>query len=143
MNPKRFVWSALAVYLVDKTTSILIHGIWLGDWYRAAGGPFRSAGELEALAWVPLATGIAVAALFTYVYVRGFAGDGLPAWLSGLRYGAVMALFYNLPVAFDSFAVYRIPLGLALRWLVAGCAVAVASGLVVAAVYRSGDGRRR
>jgi hypothetical protein len=67
------LFTPLGTYIVLMATAYLVHGVWLMADYNATPASHRTATAMQQRFWV-LATGqVFFAAMFVYVYTRGFA----------------------------------------------------------------------
>ena len=133
MNVKRFAIACVVVYLVNQVLGFLVHGLWLDPVYQAHAGVFRTPEEIQGLYWVMLVTSAVFTVGFCYIFVRGYENRGV---MEGIRYGALIGIFFSVPQAYDSYAVYPIQYALALKWFLSGVAMCIVYGIVVALIYR-------
>lgn len=133
MNWKRVLITFVAVYLVAQVLGFLIHVKWLGPTYAELADVWRPEAELLAKRWIMLVTSAVFCFFFSYIFAKGYEGKGVA---EGVRYGAIIGLFYGVPAAYDAYAIYPIPYGLALNWFLSGLVVTVVLGIVAALVYK-------
>lgn len=133
MNPSRFALGCLAVYAAYQILGFLIHQVWLGPSYAALARVWRPEEELMSKTWIRFLTSAVWAVGFCYLFVRGYQDRGIA---EGVRFGAAIGLFYAIPQAYDTYAIFPIPYLLALQWFLSGLLVSILLGIVAAAVYR-------
>ncbi len=136
MNTKKLLISFVAVYVVAQVLSYLIHAVWLGPTYASLSEVWRPEAELMSKQWIMFVTSAVWAFFFCYIFVRGYENKGL---VEGVRYGAIIGLFFGIPQAYDAYVVYPIPYHLALKWFLSGMVVSILCGIVVALVYKGGE----
>jgi hypothetical protein len=133
VNTKRLLVSFVATYIVYNILGFLIHSVWLADTYASLAAVWRPEAEMTSKMWVFFVTRAFFCFFFCYIFARGYENKGLG---EGLRFGVIIALFYTLPVAYDSYVIYPIPYSLVLQWLFSGLVVSIILGIVVAMVYK-------
>lgn len=133
MNWKRVLIAFVAVYVVYQVLALLVHRIWLEATYLALADVWRPQDELLSKQWIMFVTSAVFCFFFCYIFARGYEGKG---WQEGARYGAIIGLFYSIPVAYDAYVIYPIPYRLALHWFLSGFAICVVVGVVAALVYK-------
>ncbi|MDA2930692.1 hypothetical protein MYX84_12235, partial [Acidobacteria bacterium AH-259-O06] len=129
MDIKRFIIAGVVVYVVYQILGFLIHEVILS-------GPYASLESLwrpEEKTWIFWLTGLLWAALFTFIYTKGYEGKGV---MEGVRYGLWIGLFVSVPMAFNSYAVLPVPASLALQWFIYGTLQTIICGVVVAVIYK-------
>lgn len=133
MNTKRFALSCLAVYVVYQILGYLIHQVWLAPTYQQLAHIWRPESELSSKMWIMFVTSAVWTVMFVYIFVKGYEARGL---MEGVRYGAIIGIFFAIPQAYDNYAILPIPYSLALRWFLSGLAGSLVLGVIVAAIYR-------
>lgn len=133
MNTKSFAITVVVLYVLAQALGYLMHEVWLTPAYEAAAAVFRPKAEMDQMMWMFFVTSAVWVLVFTYIFVRGREGKGI---MEGVRYGALMGLFYNLTVSYDSYVVYPIPYSLALKWFLGGFAISLILGVVASLVYK-------
>jgi hypothetical protein len=133
MNVKSFWITVVAVYVVSLGLGYLVHEVWLTPSYEAAAAAFRPKAEMDQLMWIMFVTGAVWSVIFSYIFVRGREGKGV---MEGVRFGALMGVFYFLAESYGAYVVYPIPYSLALKWFLAGVATSIVLGVVASLVYK-------
>ncbi len=130
MNIKRFLLTALAVFVVHEVLGYVIHAVLLTPYYQETYSLWRMPEEINmALVYM---VGLVWSLLFTYIFTIGYEGKGP---MEGIRYGLLVGLLICVPAAFGTYAVQPITLSLAMAWFVYGTVQVVACGLAAALVY--------
>lgn len=130
---KTFWIGFIVVFVVWQIIGFLVHGMMLGDTYRALWGVFRPEQEMNSLMWMMFVSSALYLLLFCYIFTKGYEGKGLA---EGLRFGLLMGLFMSIPMAIDQYVVYPLPPNLAAIWLVSGVVSFMIAGAVFAAIYK-------
>lgn len=134
VNWTRFLIACVAVYVFYHLFGWVFHEWVMGDRYQALSGTlFRPQEETMDRFWLLYLTSAVWSVLFCFIFVRGYEGKGL---MEGVRYGVIMALFFGLPMAYESWIFYPIPLSMAHAWFIAGAVLSIVSGILAAAIYR-------
>ena len=131
MNTKKFALSFVAVYVVNRVLSYLIHEFWLAEPYAAVTEIWRP--ELMSKMWIMLITSAFWCFFFCYLFVRGYEGRGI---MEGVRFGAIIGLFYAIPHAYEQYVIFPVPYHLAMNWFIAGMVTSILGGIVVALIYK-------
>ena len=132
MNIKRFLIAGVAVYVVFEVLDFIVHGLILSSTYETMMDVFRP--QMENYMWIMYITGLVFAFLFVYIYTKGREGKGVA---EGIRYGFIMGLFMLSIGMFNQYAVYEIPLSLAVQWFVYGMIQFMICGAVASLIYKS------
>ena len=130
---KKLLIAFVAVYVVGQIMGYLIHQVWLMPTYAALASVWRPGPEMASKMWIMLVTAATWSFFFCYVFARGYEGKGLA---EGVRYGAIIGLFFGISSAYNQYVVYPIPGSLALKWFLSGLAFCVVQGIVAAALYK-------
>ncbi|TDJ35416.1 MAG: hypothetical protein E2O56_01055 [Gammaproteobacteria bacterium] len=133
MNTKSFAITVVVLYVLQQVLGYLMHQVWLTPVYEELAAVFRPRAEMDQMLWIFFATSAVWVLVFTYIFVRGREGKGI---MEGVRYGALMGLFYNLTIAYDSYVIYPITSSLALKWFLGGIAISIILGVVASLVYK-------
>ena len=123
----------MVLYVLAQVLGYLMHQVWLTPVYDELAAVFRPKAEMDQMMWIFFATSAVWVLVFTYIFVRGREGKGI---MEGVRYGALMGLFYNLTIAYDSYVIYPLPSSLALKWFLGGIAISIILGVVASLVYK-------
>jgi hypothetical protein len=135
MGSKRIILAVVLAFVALVVAGFLIHSIWLGTTYEAMrddGFSFRAPDALQHRLWLIWLGDLLYSILFVWVYVRG--REETPWVWQGLRYGVLMTLFTIVPSALNEYVTYNLQHMLVVKWMVAGGAVLVILGLIVAAI---------
>jgi hypothetical protein len=123
----------IVVYVVWQVIGFVVHGIMLGDTYRALWGVFRPEAEMNGMMWMMFLSSALYLLLFCYIFTKGYEGKGIG---EGLRFGLLMGLFLSIPSALDQYVVYPLPPDLPAIWLVSGVISFMIAGAIFAAIYK-------
>jgi hypothetical protein len=123
----------IVVYVVWQVIGFVVHGIMLGDTYRALWGVFRPETEMNGMMWMMFLSSALYLLLFCYIFTKGYEGKGIG---EGLRFGLLMGLFLSIPSALDQYVVYPLPPDLPAIWLVSGIVSFMIAGAIFAAIYK-------
>jgi hypothetical protein len=130
MKWKAFLIASLCVFVASQALDYLIHNMVLGPTYEALKHIWRP--DMESKMWIMPVVGGIWAVLFTMIFIKGYEGRGL---MEGVRFGLLIGLFWAIPMAYGSYAVYPIPYSLAFQWFLYGTMETILLGIVVALVY--------
>ena len=132
---KRWALATVGAFAVLFTTGFLIHHLWLGEFYHAHAQWWRPAGEMPSMLPVLFTAQLALAALLSAVYAKGYepnkGGVG-----QGVRFGVLVGLLLTLPCSLMNHVIYPYPTSLIMRWLIGGLAEIILAGGVIGAIYR-------
>jgi hypothetical protein len=131
MNIKRFILASIAVFVVIQAIDWLVHGALLSKWYMEIQGLWRP--DMMNLMWVMMLGSLFFSFMFVFIFVKGYEGKGT---MEGVRYGLYVGLLVMVTGSLGQYAMYPIPLGMALIWLVYGIIEMIIAGGVAAAIYR-------
>lgn len=131
MNVKRFIQASLAVFLAFEVFDFVVHTLILGKTYAGLANLWRP--DMMSMMWIFHSGSFVLAFLFTYIFIKGYENKGLA---EGVRYGAIIGLFMNIPYAFYEYAMYPLPLSLCLQWFAYGMIEFIICGVIAAAIYR-------
>ena len=130
---KRFWMAFAACYVIGQLLGFMINGVLLAPSYQAQAAVWRPEADLQAHMWVFLLTSLVAIFLFCFIFTKGYENKGV---MEGVRYGAIVGVFVTVPMAFDSWVVYPLPVTLAVKWLLTGVPYWIVLGAVLAAIYR-------
>lgn len=133
MNLKRFIVSSIVVFLAFEVMELVIHMGILKPTYQALAHLWRPEADMMSKMWILHASTLFFSFLFVYIFSKGYENKGLA---EGLRYGLVIGLLMNIPIASHNHVIYPVPLSLCLQWLLYGTIEFILAGLVLAVVYR-------
>lgn len=133
MNNKTFWMGFAAVFIVAQIIGFMVHQVMLADTYEKLAQIFRPEAEMmDMMAWFWVSGALSLF-FFCYIFTKGHEGTGI---MEGVRYGALMGLFFSIPMAIDQFVTYPLPGDLAIIWLVTGVVSFIIVGAVFAAIYK-------
>jgi hypothetical protein len=112
-------------------TAYLVHGVWLMPDYNAIPASHRTATAMQQRFWVLAIGQVFFAAIFVYIYTRGFATIA-----QGILYGILTSFFTVIPYSLSEYDTYLVPYPLAIKWMVAGAIQLMIMGVIVAGIYK-------
>ena len=135
MDKKKFIISAIVVFVVLEILNFLIHGVLLNSAYmsNALSGVFRPQAEMESLMWVMWVTDIVWTFFFVYFFVKGYENKGI---MEGIRYGVYIGFFVSFVYAYQAYVVYPITYGLTIQWFILGFVQSIILGVLVSILYK-------
>ena len=131
MNTRRFIVASIAVFVTLQAIDWLVHGLLLAGWYAELKGLWRA--EMMDLMWVMALGSLFFSFMFVFIFTRGYEDKGIA---EGARYGLYVGLLIFVSGMLGQYAMYPIPLGLALIWLAYGIVEMIIAGIVTAALYK-------
>ena len=131
MNVKRYITASLAVFVAALVLDFVIHGVILRGAYEATKSVWRP--DMESKMWIFWLVNFIAAFPFTYIFVRGYEGKGIP---EGVRFGAIIGVYVSVPMAYGMYVMLAVPYSLALQWFLYGMIETILLGIVAALVYR-------
>lgn len=131
MNWKRFVMASLSVFVVIQAIDYIADVVFLDRDYESLQSLWRP--DTASKLWVTYLMALLVSFLFTYIFVKGREGKGIP---EGVRFGVVIWLFTVLPVYHTMWAFFPIPYILVFRWTLFGLLQTLVAGILTAAIYK-------
>lgn len=133
MKNRTFWIGFVVVYIVAQALGFLVHNVLLGETYRSLASLWRPEQQMMDMMWIMFLTSAVYLFAFCYIFTFGYQARGV---MEGVRYGFLMGLFINVPMAFDSYVLYPMPVSLAITWFVAGMITLMILGAIFAAIYR-------
>lgn len=127
-----FGW--IAVFVVMQAYGYLIHEVGLSDTYQSLASVFRPEAEMMDMMWMMTVGSAFTTAVFCYIFTFGAEGKGV---MEGIRYGALMGLFFSIATSVDSYVVYPLSAELAVIWFVTGVVGLMIAGAVFASIYKA------
>jgi hypothetical protein len=131
---RKFVISAVAVFVVAMLLGFLVHGAILGKEYAQLTGIMRSEEAAMKLFGLMILAHIIYAIGFTWIYMRG--REARP-WLGqGARFGLAVALIAVIPLYMINYVVMQFPSDVVAQQIVFDTIATVILGIVVAWINR-------
>ena len=135
MNKKRWVVASLAVFVVAMVLEYIFNNYCLKDVYLATAQFWRPEADMMKLMpyyWVAL---FVAAFFFTYIYIKGYEAKSCGIG-EGFRYGLIICLFVNLPIAAIVYATMPVPTKLPVEWFITGMGEYIILGIVAGLIYK-------
>ena len=127
---KKFLMSWLVLFVAWMIGSMVVHGVWLGDGYKALGDLYRPEEAQMDLFTLMLFAHVLLAAGFVWIYQRGISDA---PWLGqGLRYGIAIAVLAPIPTYLIYYVVQPLPLDLVSKQIVGETILCMFLGVIVA-----------
>jgi len=133
VNPKSLVIAIVVAFVTVWATDFFIHGLWLSGTYKATASLWRPEGEMMAKMPLMFLCQFLVAAAFTTIFAACVAEKRCMSCT--MKYSASMGVF-SAAGQFMMYVVQPLPLGLALKWVLAAIVQALVLGFVVHKVYK-------
>jgi len=131
---RKFVISAVAVFVVAMLLGFLVHGAILGKEYAQLTGIMRSEEAAMKLFGLMILAHVIYAIGFTWIYMRG--REARP-WLGqGARFGLAVALIAVIPLYMINYVVMQFPSDVVAQQIVYDTIATVILGIVVAWINR-------
>ena len=133
MNPKSLLITVLVAFVTVFVSDFLIHQVWLSGTYKVTASLWRPEAEMMAKMPLMLLCQFSTALAFTMIFAACVAEKRCMSCT--LKYSASMGVF-SAAGQFMMYCVQPLPLGLALKWVLAAIVQAVVLGMIVHKVYR-------
>ena len=133
MNNKTFWIGWIVVFVVLQAYGYLVHEVGLSSTYESLASVFRPQGEIQGMMWMMMVGSALSLLLFCYIYTLGHEGKGV---MEGVRYGALMGVFFSIPMSVDQYVVYPLPGNLALVWFCTAVIGFIVGGAILALIYK-------
>ncbi len=137
MNVQRWLFAAVAAFLVFAVLETFIRGALLEGMYRQTATVWRPEADMRDVIWLEWVGYLIFAVLFSLIYTKGYKRQR-GGWQQGLRYGLYIGLLLVPMSSLSRYVMLPIPGALAFYWFVAGMIEAAAVGITVGAIYREG-----
>ena len=133
MNNKTFWIGFIVVFVLMQAFGYVIHEVGLSDTYASLASVFRPRAEMDSMMWMMMVGSVFTLLLFCYIFTRGHEGKGV---MEGVRYGALIGVFFSIPMSVDQYVVYPLTGELAVIWFITGVVGFIIAGAVFAAIYK-------
>jgi len=130
MNTKRYILSAIAVFVAVFLFDFLVHGMLLKDLYTQTASLWRPEAEHKMI--FMFMSQLAFAVILTFIFTRNYEDKGLG---EGLRFGLYMGLLLAT-IDLGTYCYMPIPLALTLSWVAASIGRGIIAGIVLSLVYK-------
>ncbi len=131
MNYKRYIIASIAILVTSVLSDYAIHEMILHEAYETLENVLRP--DLMSKWWVLLITSIIFSFVFVYIFTKGYENKGIT---EGIRYGIIIGFLMNAVGTFSEYAVFPIPLSLAVQWFVYGMIQFSIYGIIAAVIYK-------
>ena len=134
MSLKRSLLATVGAFAVIFGAEFVIHHLWLGEFYKAHAEWWRSEAEMQSLMYFMLLSQLALPALLTVVYAKGYERNKGSA-SQGARFGLLMGLLLSVPYSLMHYAIYPYPASLIWSWLIGGLVEVTLASVVIGLLY--------
>jgi len=131
MKIGKLLLTTLIIYVVYQALNYVIHSVALGPIYMGLASIWRQ--DMNSVMWAMYVSDLIRIFLFVFIFTKGVENRG---WMEGLRYGLLMGLLLALGMSLNEYAIYPIPLTLAIYWLVLTTVQFAICGIVTALLYK-------
>lgn len=131
MNWKRFLMASLVVYVFVQAMDFIVNEVFMKSVNESLKGLWRP--DMMSRVWVMYVIGAVVALVFTYIFIKGREGKGIP---EGIRFGVIIWLFVNVPWGASMWVLLPISWTIILKGLIYGLLEMIIAGILVAAIYK-------
>jgi len=131
MKIGKLLLTTLIIYVVYQALNYVIHSLALGPIYMGLASIWRQ--DMNSVMWAMYVSDLIRIFLFVFIFTKGVENRG---WMEGLRYGLLMGLLLALGMSLNEYAIYPIPLTLAIYWLVLTTVQFAICGIVTALLYK-------
>lgn len=135
MNTKKYLLSALAVFLWLTIFGMIYHGKILESTYVETMQFWRPEAEMMKLMPLIYLGHLLFALFFCYLYTKGVEVGKSPIG-QGLRYGLFIGLLLHLPMTVAHYAYLPYPTKLFAAWFMGGMIETIVAGLLVGKIYQ-------
>ena len=135
MDLRRVLLAAAGAFAVIVICDVVIHQVWLGDFYRANAGWWRPAEQMQAMRGLMFVSQMLLAVFLTFIYMKGYeSGKGNLG--QGFRFGVLMGLLLAMPSSLMNAVVYPYPPSLILSWMVGTLVEVTLAGMMIGYIYK-------
>lgn len=131
MNWKRFWAASLVTYVVVQAMDFIVNEVFMKSANETLKSLWRP--DMMSRIWVMYVIGALVALLFTYIFIKGREGKGIP---EGIRFGVIIWLFVTVPWGASMWVLLPISWKIILKGLIYGLLEMIVAGILVAAIYK-------
>lgn len=131
---KKFWISGIAAVIVTMVLGMLVHGVWLGEDYKAL--KFMRSEE-EQMGFMPfmILAHVFLGFAAAWIYRKGMTAGA--AWLGqGVRFGIAMACVMSVPMFLIYYAVYPMPGMLVVKQIIGDTVCWLITGIVIAFINK-------
>ena len=135
MDLKRWLLATVGAFAEILLSDIVIHHVWLGDFYHAHAQWWRPAAQMESMRGLMFVSEALLAALLTFIYMKGYE-PGKGSLGQGFRFGVLMGLLLAVPCSLMTLVVYPYPPALVLSWLAGTLVEVTLAGMMIGYIYK-------
>jgi len=135
MDLKRLLLASVGAFAVFIIGDIVIHQVWLGEFYRTHAQWWRRGEEMRSLRGLMFVSQTLLAVLLSFIYSKGYeSGKGSVG--QGFRFGVLMGLLLALPSNIMNAVVYPYPPSLILSWIAGTFIEITVAGVMIGYLYK-------
>ena len=133
MNTKKWVIASLVIFVVDQILSYLFHGVFMSGVYEQTAHLWRPLEEMNRMMWMGWVSGLVWSFLFVYIFAKGYENKGI---IEGVRFGALIGVFFGLPMSLGTYISMPITGGIATAWFIYTVVDTIILGILAAVLYK-------
>lgn len=135
LNLKRYVMSAIVVFVFVFLYEWLFHGMLMGGMYAETAELWRSQADMQSkFHWMLIGQAL-FALTVSYIFTRGYEGRGL---MEGVRFGILITLFTAGP-QLVMYAVAPHPGEMVIYWMLGALLELVLIGMILSTLYKPAE----
>jgi hypothetical protein len=125
----------MVIFIIMFALEYLFNNVCLKNLYIATASVWRPEADMMKLIPYYWAALLVASFLFTYIYAKGC--EAKPSALGeGLRFGLIVGLFVNLPMATITYATMPLPDKIPIYWFIMGMFEYLAAGAIAGLMYK-------
>ena len=133
MNTKKWVIASLVIFVADQILSYLFHGVFMSGVYEQTAHLWRPLEEMNRMMWMGWVSGLVWSFLFVYIFAKGYENKGI---IEGVRFGALIGVFFGLPMSLGTYISMPITGGIATAWFIYTVVDTIILGILAAVLYK-------
>jgi len=133
MNTKKWVIASLVIFVVDLILSYLFHRVFMSGVYEQTAHLWRPLEEMNRMMWMGWVSGLVWSFLFVYIFAKGYENKGI---IEGVRFGALIGVFFGLPMSLGTYISMPITGGIATAWFIYTVVDTIILGILAAVLYK-------
>jgi len=133
MNTKKWVIASLVIFVVDQILSDLFHVVFMSGVYEQTAHLWRPLEEMNRMMWMGWVSGLVWSFLFVYIFAKGYENKGI---IEGVRFGALIGVFFGLPMSLGTYISMPITGGIATAWFIYTVVDTIILGILAAVLYK-------
>lgn len=135
MDKKRWILTAIVVFVVVSALEWFFHSVCLGGIYSLTSYLWRPEAEMTKLLPYGLVANLIVSFILVYIYHKGYEGKG-SRLAEGLRFGLIIGLFTAIPMSVWSYVVFPMAFVFPAAWFAIGMIEMLVAGAIIGLLYK-------